>query len=79
MEPGCKEWVGTTRDCTCGARVKDFEEICQDESTYFQPKVWQERRVCDFKCENGGMYDEQRNMCICPQGYHGLCCQIGKP
>ncbi len=73
----CTEWKGEYRNCLCEIQRRDRERHCQDDKTYFQPEIFHDERICQFKCENGGVFNKKFNKCHCPDGFFGLCCQKG--
>lgn len=80
----CYRWESKTpRDCTCGRLRYDIEDQCQDELTYYEQRFRHiQTSSCPFVCENGGTFfqtSEGAQGCNCKEGYHGACCEIGKP
>lgn len=73
----CEKWRGEYRDCLCDTMTRDTELHCHDDKTYYERVIKQETRKCPFKCANGGVFEKRINMCHCPPGFSGLCCQKG--
>lgn len=73
----CLYAVGNYRNCTCGVKYRIVEKRCCSSEECLQPVLSTENLTCPFVCENGGTYDSNKKMCLCPPGHYGLCCEQG--
>ena len=74
----CLYAVGSYRDCTCGVKYRIVEKRCCSSEECLTPVITTENFTCPFVCQNGGTYDPNKNGCLCPSGYYGICCEEGE-